>query len=340
MLNEKKSIHTICSILTKGKYQLNKPFEADCEVIEWGDKYLLYTIDGFSAEDKFRENDPFILGYNLSVAAISDILACGGKPLYYSHSLVINKDWDEKYLAQFTKGIKCALQHFCIDFIGGDFGTADQWNYTVVVLGETDTPLMRSGASEGDFIYISGPIGTGNFEAMMNIYTDKKLLAPLLNKYKIKLVPRLAESRLIKKYATSCIDTSDGLCHSLLQLANSNHLGFLIENIPYHNIAQKAAVLIGKPVEMLMLAECGEYELLFTIPEKNEADFLSEANKSSMKFYKIGVLTKNKNYFLNKDKWSLDLSHFDISARDFQNVKEYIKTLQNLLKQQWIEKEL
>ncbi|HBX51220.1 MAG: hypothetical protein A2275_16455 [Bacteroidetes bacterium RIFOXYA12_FULL_35_11] len=332
MLNEKQSIQAICSILAKGGTQLNKPFEADCEIIEWGDKFLLFTIDGFSAEDKFRENDPFILGYNLSVAAISDVLACGGKPLYYSHSLVISKEWDEKFLNEFTKGIKHSLQKFKINFIGGDFGTAEQWSYTAVVLGETDKPLMRSGASEGDLLYLSGSIGAGNFEAMMNIYSDNKLLAPFLNTYKIKLIPRLAESAFIKKYASSCIDTSDGLCHSLIHLANCNQTGFLVENIPYHNIAQKAAKLLRKPVEMLMIAECGEYELLFTVPKKNEAEFLADTEKSFLKFYKIGVLTKDQNFLLKKEKNILDLNHFDISARDFNNVKDYINTLQNLLK--------
>ena len=92
MSREKDIITRIANQLPRSNKQLNNLFESDSEIIQFGSKKLLLTIDEFSDEDHFRNHDPYILGWNLAVATISDILASGGQPTFYGHSIIIDKD--------------------------------------------------------------------------------------------------------------------------------------------------------------------------------------------------------------------------------------------------------
>ena len=78
------------------------------------------------------------MGWNLAVGGISDILASGGKPIFYGQSLVVKNDWKTNDIKKLTQGIKSILNITGIHFIGGDFGIQDDWTYTAVVIGVPD----------------------------------------------------------------------------------------------------------------------------------------------------------------------------------------------------------
>jgi thiamine-monophosphate kinase len=86
-------IKLIDSLLPVGKDRLNRCFECDSEIIDWGGKKLLFTMDEFSAEDRLREHDPYSLGWNVAVGSVSDILATGGTPTLFAHGLTVGRAW-------------------------------------------------------------------------------------------------------------------------------------------------------------------------------------------------------------------------------------------------------
>ena len=111
MSREKDIITRIANQLPRSDKQLNNLFESDSEIIQLDFTKLLFTVDEFSDEDHFRDHDPYILGWNLTVATISDILASGGLPRYYGHSVMIDKNkWDDFYLEHFSVGIADVLR--------------------------------------------------------------------------------------------------------------------------------------------------------------------------------------------------------------------------------------
>jgi thiamine-monophosphate kinase len=75
MNREKDIIRLISDILPRSVNQINQCFESDSEILRYGSEILLFTVDEFSNEDLFRDNDPYSLGWNLAVGTLSDILS-------------------------------------------------------------------------------------------------------------------------------------------------------------------------------------------------------------------------------------------------------------------------
>lgn len=327
--------HIIQLILRSLKNNLgidNEFFESDAESFLIGDQRMLFTVDEFSAEDHFRSHDPFALGWNLAVATISDILASGGEPKWYGHSITAPVGWDDEFVSKFSAGIAECLEKCGALFIGGDVGSGDNWHYTGIAIGTTDQRLSRKGAKSGDLIYTTGVIGGGNFEAACDIYSNVPLLGTLIKKHKLKLPLRLPESRIIRKYASACIDSSDGLMRALTTLSEINSSGFIVNDLKYLSEGKLACLLLGKPMEMLLFAECGEYELVFTCPPDKKKLLLEEAASNRLKFNKIGVITEEKNWYLDLKENRIDLTNYSFYARDFGSTSEYLEKLENFIR--------
>ena len=305
-MNEKNIIEKLIKNMPRSDIQLNKPFESDAEILEFAGKKLLYSMDEFSDEDLFMMNDPFVLGHNIAVAAISDIYASGGIPMFYAHSLTINETFTEKYLEKFYEGIAAVLRKANTAFIGGDFGKAESWRCCASVIGTSERPILRSTAKPGDVIYITGEIGAGNIQAAAKLYHT--------NVAKIKFKLRNQEAEMIRKVASSCIDTSDGVNNAINTIANMSGVGFAIEHLPYLRVGAILAKILGLPKEMLFFCECGEYELLFTAPPE-----------ITLPFHRLGKITACEKTLQGKD-----ISKFNISAREFENPKDYLKAVKFL----------
>ncbi|KUO70396.1 MAG: thiamine monophosphate kinase [Desulfosporosinus sp. BRH_c37] len=334
MSKEKDMIEVIDRHMPRSISQLNKLFEADSEIVDFHGKNLLYNIDEFSGEDLFREEDPYVLGWNMAIGSISDILASGGRPRYYAHSLVIQNSWSKDYVSKLSQGIAAVLKEVGAAFIGGDFGISKTWRYTGSVIGElVGPPLLRSGAKVGDGIFITGPIGRGNVEAALVLYAENQLLKHLTGSWKNSFRLRNKEAEVIKQYSRCCIDTSDGVFNALNTISEMSRTGFGVGNLPY----VKSGLLLAKaqnvPKEMLFLGECGEYELLFTLSKEAEKGFQNEAQEKKMKFYKLGEVREEGSKSLQERGRELDLTVYDLSARNYSTPKDYLRAVANFLNQ-------
>lgn len=333
MGKEEDLIRMISSMLPRSPHQLNRLFEGDAEILELGGTKMLFTMDEFSPEDMLLERDPFTLGWNLAVGTMSDILAAGGRPLFYAHSMTAGEQWDEAYIQSFARGVASALTQSRTGFIGGDFGQSKVWRYTGAAIGVLDgKPLLRSGASPGEGIFISGRIGAGNLAAFLTLYEEKKGAGRLAKLMKTPFSLRLREAELVKKYATACIDTSDGVCNGLGMLAEMSGTGYAVRDLPYLKTGALAARLFSLPKTLLFLGECGEYELLFTLRPEEEGGFFREAAEQGLKFYRIGRITEKGQRVLEEDGRTIDLSRFHIRGRDFADTGAYIKMLRDFIR--------
>ncbi|MDP2924463.1 MAG: AIR synthase related protein [Candidatus Omnitrophota bacterium] len=331
--DEKKIIEMITGMFPESKQHLNKCFESDAEVISFADKRLLFTIDEFSSEDMFRDNDPYFLGWNVAAGGISDISACAGIPLFYGHAMVVSTAWNKDFIKKFTQGVADVLKKTDTAFIGGDFGKAKDWRCTAVVIGKAGNKLLsRKGAAVGDKIYLSGKIGLGNLEAAFKFYSHDKRLKIVSTIVKSKFPLRLKESVFISDYATCCIDTSDGVFNALNILAEINSIGYEIRDLPYIDIGSFGASAISLPKELLLLGEAGEYELLFTIRPSDEQVFIKRAKQEGFSFYKIGKFIESSRVLFDRNRL-IDLSGLHVRARDFDDRKEYLEYLINYLKE-------
>ncbi|MGA2298192.1 MAG: AIR synthase related protein [FCB group bacterium] len=328
---ENQIIKTILGNFKSDSRHLNEFFHSDSEIIRLGNKDYLLTVDNYSDEDHFRTNNPYVLGRNLAVSTLSDIFACGGKPLFFANSLTKADGWDIEYINEFSKGISDVLKDCDAAFIGGDLGSSQNWNFTGVAIGESDRIVTRKGASQGDLIYLTGPIGNGNFESASQLTKLGQGLENLFENNIIQFPLRLKESELVSKYASSCIDTSDGLFKSLNIVSEINDTGFLISDIPYSEQGLMLTNSLHLPEEILMFGESGEYELLFTITPEQENSLLTDSRKFEIQLFKIGSISYNKQKLLQKSKEIINFNDFEIYARSFKNHYDYIGQLTQYL---------
>ena len=323
MPSEKEIIEIMDGLLPQRR--LNRCNESDCEIIVLGGKRFLYSTDEFSAEDRFCERDPSLLGWNVAAGAISDIYACGGVPIYYAHSLTVAKTWDTAFVEGFGRGVAKALRKSGARFIGGDCGQAQAWRCCVSVIGACKgAPITRVGARPGHGIYLSGRIGAGNIQAALDVIPLGELSVSQFSGMRFPL--RGKEALLIRRHASSCIDTSDGVWKAISILADINGCGYAIDALPYHRAGGLLTKAASLPQIMLFLGEGGEYELLFTVPADREREFTKEAHKNGMRFYRLGVITENGRTAADGND-TIDLRSLKIEARGFDSTQRYLRAL-------------
>ncbi len=227
-------------------------------------------------------------------------------------------------------------------------------------------PVLRRGAAVGELIYLSGRIGAGNLEAALRENFGQPNTTPQLIADRSAPVPgrsrpgtetgcgtsqhagedqarcargrahsdlaenafavRLCESALMRRYATACIDTSDGVWSALDTIANLNACGYAVADLPYLEAGRQFCARAGLPASILFFGQCGEYELLFTIKPEQEPAFLDDAQKSGLEFHRLGELTPSGRVLRENDR-EVDLASLDLQARDFTGPKEYLAEL-------------
>ena len=107
----------------------------------------------------FPDVDPRTLGHKALAVNLSDLAACGARPLAFTLALALPQA-DASWLQAFADGLfALADAHDCV-LIGGDT-TRGPLNLCITVFGEVPAgqALLRSGAQVGDDIWVSGTLG-------------------------------------------------------------------------------------------------------------------------------------------------------------------------------------
>jgi len=254
----------------------------DAAVLEYTkNKYLLFTCDMF-VEDRhfYRRSGGYLAGKKALSASISDIAAMGGLPRFLLVSLGVPPALDVKYADGLYRGIRDVSKRFKVSLVGGDTVSSKNIVVNISLLGEVEKKniVLRSGAKEGDVIFVTGSIG-GAFRSKHLNFT-----------------PRLKEARfLVEKFKIhSMIDVSDGLLADLGHVLESSNKGASIyeRDVPISRNAKdfNSAIKDGE-----------DFELVFTLSKKEESR-LVKTWPFRTRLSKIGKLLRKKGiYIIRKD---------------------------------------
>jgi len=260
-------------------------------------KQLVTSIDTLISGVHFPENTkPFSIGYKALAVNLSDIAAMGATPKWFTLALTL-PEIDTVWLEGFSAGLKTIAKQYGCFLVGGDT-TRGPLSISIQVLGLVDTnqALLRSGAKLGDKIYVTGTLGDAavglkNIQGVVSLsskdsdYCQQRLNQPM---------PRLIESNVIKHFASSCIDVSDGLLQDLSHILKASKVGAMLDE---SLLPLSSALKNMKRESANDYASDGgdDYELLFTIPIDKEHQFLEAIhNIKSAKTTCIGIITKYK----------------------------------------------
>ena len=249
--------------------------------------------------------DPYKLGHKALAVNLSDLAACGAKPLAFTLALALPRA-DEAWLAPFSRGLLAlAAAHNCT-LIGGDT-TQGPLNICITVFGEVPkaSALLRSGAKAGDDIYVSGTVGDarlalevfrGNIELSGEDFTAARARMETP-------APRVQLGMALRGIASSAIDVSDGLLGDLSHILRQSGVGATIDTslamdlIAINLIANKSTntPAIGQfiPQKQLeyILAGGDDYELAFTAPTAQRSAVHAAAMTSNTRVTRIGQIT-------------------------------------------------
>jgi len=280
------------SILKLIKRKLPNP---DARVlVGFGDDAACYKIPSGSysciTTDAFIENVHFSLGYftfydigiKSFVSALSDIAAVGGTPSVAVVSLLLTKGTDNSDIDELYKGINETAKKYWVNIVGGDITKAEEIAVIFTVVGEIDKSniTLRSGAEEGDAIFVTGNLGdsyTGRLVLESGIDVDAYGFQNLVKKH-LRPEPRIAESRkLLQRIKIhSMIDISDGLSTDILHIAEESRKSVQLEAamLPISDESKRAANQFKLSAVETALRSGEEYELLFTAPESEQKHIL------------------------------------------------------------------
>jgi thiamine-monophosphate kinase len=211
----------------------------DAAIVDAPDGPLLLAADAVVAGVHTPPDLPLEdVGWKAVVVNVSDIAAMGGRPLHLLVTVAAPPGTD---LDRLFDGVAEASKAYLCPVVGGDLTAADSLVVTVAVTGTVDgTPVRRSGASPGEAIFVTGPLGA----AAASGWTRRPLA-------------RVTEGIDARGAgATAMIDVSDGLVADLGHVADESAVGFALDEIPVAPGATLDQALTGGE----------DYELVFTAP--------------------------------------------------------------------------
>ena len=223
----------------------------------------------------FADVDPEALGHKALAVNLSDLAACGARPLAFTLALALPRV-DEAWLAGFSKGLLALADAHGCELVGGDT-TQGPLNICITVFGEVPAgqALLRSGARAGDDIYVSGTLGDARLalEALLgHIHLPGELLAQARQRLE-RPTPRVALGLALRGIASSAMDVSDGLLGDLGHILRASGVGADIDTDETSKLIAARALFTGATArfDMELLRQCtlaggDDYELAFTAP--------------------------------------------------------------------------
>ncbi|MCO1333596.1 thiamine-phosphate kinase [Microbulbifer sp. OS29] len=240
----------------------------DCALLQAPPSGQLATsMDTLVAGRHFpADADPAMIASRALRVNISDLAAMNASPLWFTLALTLPSS-DAVWLKKFAAGLLETAGQFGISLVGGDT-TAGPLSITIQVIGHTQKPLRRDGASPGDSIYVSGPLGAA--AAALPVVLAEREVSEAIRREAEQVYyfpePQLTTATAIGKFATSALDISDGLLGDLIHICEASGVAAEV-NLDALPIAPLVHQLAAD--NAIELAACGgdDYQLCFTVPE-------------------------------------------------------------------------
>lgn len=247
--------------------------------------------------------DPFTLGHKSLAVNLSDLAACGARPLACTLALAL-PEIDDDWLQAFAAGLFALADAHGCELIGGDT-TRGPLTIGITVFGDVPPAqaLLRSGARPGDGIYVSHGadqgLGDARLALQLLLQEDPALArwpaavrAQLLQATRARLEqpqPRVALGLALRGLASACCDLSDGLSGDLRHILDASGCAALLQ-APALLQATSPALRQQDATLALPYALAGgdDYELLWTAAPEHHQQVLSAAQSCGLQATCIG----------------------------------------------------
>ena len=269
----------------------------DCAVIAPGPGMQLAVSCDMLVEGRhfLSTVEPARLGHKALAVNLSDLAACGARPLACTLALAMPRA-DEAWLEGFAAGFRALAERHGCELVGGDT-TAGPLNICVTVFGEVPAPpggaLLRSGARAGDDLWVSHAPEGGVGDARLALEGFRGTVSlPGESFARVRRAmeqpqPRVALGLALRGLASAAIDVSDGLLGDLSHVLRHSGVGATVEA----DAVRRSADLAAQPLPLQRLCTLSggdDYELVFTAPAAARDGVLAAARDGGVALSRIG----------------------------------------------------
>ncbi|MDP3762048.1 MAG: thiamine-phosphate kinase [Ramlibacter sp.] len=238
--------------------------------------------------------EPSRLGHKALAVNLSDLAACGARPLAFTLALSMPQA-DEAWLEPFSRGLLALADEYACELVGGDT-TRGPLTICITVFGEVPTgqALLRSGARAGDDIYASGTLGEARL-ALEAFRGSVSLPVEAFQRARARMeepAPRVALGEALRGVATAAIDVSDGLLGDLGHILRGSGVGARIDTATAAGLMDPVCAAALDEDRRLEYALAGgdDYELLFTAPASSRGAVQEAARQAGTPVTRIGSI--------------------------------------------------
>ncbi len=276
---------------------------------------LVFSIDTQLADTHFPvDADAGLIAQRAFLSAISDLAAMGATPLCFTLALSL-PEYNETWLAAFSEGLRHSAAALNCSLVGGDT-TRGPLSITLQVQGtvERNCSLKRSGAKNGDLIFVSGFLGSA--AAYTKLLQTNRLEAPDLQ-HAVELfaasyyspIPRIALGTALTTRAHCAIDLSDGLFADLQHICKASRVGAQLNLDALPLLSELTHTFGPTEVQQLALGGGDDYELCFTVAEERRKEIIKMGEDMECPVTEIGRITDTGNIECYSNNSIVDMSH-------------------------------
>ena len=263
---------------------------------------LVVTKDVMVAGVHYRQGEePSVIARRLLRANLSDLAAMGAEADSYALGLALPEDVGDAWVEAFAAGLAQDQEAFGVALVGGDTVAAKGpavLSLTAFGWVAGDECLTRSGAGDGDDVYVSGTIGdaTLGLRAVRGELAglDPADCAALAERFRLP-EPRLALGTALVGVATCAIDVSDGLAADLGHICEESGVAARIgaDAVPLSPAARRV-IDRGEAAVADLVTGGDDYELLFCAPPSARDDVETLGHRLGLAVTRIGAVERGE----------------------------------------------
>ena len=283
----------------------------DAAVLTVPDGYeLVQSVDTLVAGVHFPlETSPQDIAYKALAVNLSDMAAMGAEPAWFTLAITLPND-NTEWLKNFSESLSQLAKKYNVQLVGGDT-TNGPLCISITINGfvPKGKALTRNNAQVGDKVYLSGTIGDAAlalaaWQGQCLLSDDSALyLKNRLN----KPTPQIELGLLLRDYASSCIDISDGLIADLGHITEKSNVGAKIDFDKIPRSKEFNTNLTDQTlITALVLSGGDDYELCFTIPFIKQTAFEDMIKEKNISIVCIGEIENQSAVRCIKDNKIID----------------------------------
>ena len=249
----------------------------DAAVVSAKDSFLVSTDTLVENHDfKLEWSTGFQLGYKSVASNLADIAAMGATPTVLVVAMVVPPSTKISWLEDFADGLQAACDQLAPGsaVVGGDLAAGEQVVIAVTVHGSLGdlTPVLRSGAKDGDVVAVSGSVG----KAACGLALLQSGNSDLIRSYDDWVGAQLAPKPPIDQGvvanqagATSMLDLSDGLGTDLMRICRASNVVIDISSkdlLGFEAMLELPAQSLGVDPRHWVLSGGEDHALVATFP--------------------------------------------------------------------------